>query len=99
FLGGRASSAIDDFVTMIKRFQIDIGRMDAYDAAAESAKGSGLLKELYADKTVEGLSRFENIQELLNAIKEYTDDPERTDKSLSAFLQEVSLIGGQDEDK
>lgn len=99
FLGGSAVGKIDDFVAMIKRFQVDIGRMDAYDAASEIAKGSGLLRELYADKTVEGLSRFENIQELLNAIKEYTDDPERTDKSLGAFLQEVSLITGQDEDK
>lgn len=99
FLGGRASTAIDDFVLMIKRFQIDIERMDAYEAAAEIAKGSGLLRELYADKTVEGLSRFENIQELLNAVKEHIDDPEREDKSLSAFLEHASLIGGQDEDK
>jgi DNA helicase-2/ATP-dependent DNA helicase PcrA len=99
FVGSQAAGRIDDFVAMIKRFQIDIGRMDAYDAASEIAKGSGLLRELYADKTVEGLSRFENIQELLNAIKEFTDDPERTDKNLSAFLQEVSLITSQDEDK
>jgi len=99
FIGGRTSGALDDFVSMIKRFQMEIGRLDAYDAASEIAKGSGLLKELYADKTVEGLSRFENIQELLNAIKEFTDDRERMDKSLGAFLQEVSLLTGQDEDK
>jgi DNA helicase-2/ATP-dependent DNA helicase PcrA len=99
FVGSQAAGRIDDFVAMIKRFQVDIGRMDAYDAASEIAKGSGLLRELYADKTVEGLSRFENIQELLNAIKEFTDDPERADKSLGSFLQEVSLITGQDEDK
>lgn len=99
FLGGRASGAIDDFVAMIKRFQVDIENMDAYDAASEIAKGSGLLRELYADKTVEGLSRFENLQELLNAIKEFTDDPEREDKSLGSFLQEVSLITSLDEDK
>lgn len=99
FVGSQAAGRIDDFVAMIKRFQVDIERMDAYDAASEIAKGSGLLRELYTDKTVEGLSRFENIQELLNAIKEFTDDPERTDKSLGSFLQEVSLITGQDEDK
>lgn len=99
FVGSTAAGRIDDFVAMIKRFQVEIGRLDAYDAASEIAKGSGLLRELYADKTVEGLSRFENIQELLNAIKEFTDDPERTDKGLGAFLQEVSLITGQDEDK
>lgn len=99
FLGGRAAAPIETFVTMIKRFNLEVQRKDAYDAAYEIAKGSGLMKELYEDKTVEGLSRFENVQELLNAIKEFTDDPEREDKSLGSFLQEVSLITGQDEDK
>ncbi len=99
FIGGRAANAIADFVAMISRFQVDVLNKDAYDAAFDIAKGSGLLRELYEDKTVEGLSRYENVQELLNAVKEYVDDPERTDKSLSAFLQEVSLITGQDEDK
>ena len=99
FLGGRAAGPIDDFVSKIKRFGIEIQNKDAYDAAAEIAKSSGLLKELYEDKTVEGLSRYENVQELLNAIKEYVDDPEREDKGLGAFLQEVSLVTGQDEDK
>jgi DNA helicase II / ATP-dependent DNA helicase PcrA len=99
FIGGRAATPIDDFVAMIKRFTLEVQRKDAYDAAFEIAKGSGLLRELYEDKTVEGLSRYENVQELLNAIKEFVDDPERQEKSLGAFLQEVSLITGQDEDK
>jgi DNA helicase II / ATP-dependent DNA helicase PcrA len=99
FVGGRAASPIEDFVAMIKRFNLEIGRKDAYEAAFEIAKGSGLLRELYEDKTVEGLSRYENVQELLNAIKEFTDTSEREDKSLGAFLQEVSLVTGQDEDK
>ncbi len=96
---GRASGPIEDFVAMIRRFELEIQRKDAYEAASEIANGSGLLRDLYSDKTVEGLSRYENIQELLNAIKEYTDDPEREDKGLGAFLQEVSLVTGQDEDK
>lgn len=99
FLGGRASGPIDDFVSMIKRFTLEVERKDAYDAAFEIAKGSGLLRELYEDKTVEGLSRHENVQELLNAIKEYVEDPEKEGKSLGAFLQDVSLVTGQDEDK
>jgi DNA helicase-2/ATP-dependent DNA helicase PcrA len=99
FVGGRAAGPIEDFVAMMKRFNLEVQRKDAYDAAFEIAKGSGLLRELYEDKTVEGLSRYENVQELLNAIKEFTDDPEREDKSLGFFLQEVSLITGQDEDK
>lgn len=99
FVGGRSAGAIDEFVTMIKRFELEVGRKDAYDAAFDIAKGSGLMKELYEDKTVEGLSRYENVQELLNAIKEFVEDPEKEDKSLGAFLQEVSLVTGQDEDK
>jgi DNA helicase II / ATP-dependent DNA helicase PcrA len=99
FVGGRSAGPIDEFVTMIKRFALEVTRKDAYDAAFEVAKGSGLLRELYEDKTVEGLSRHENVQELLNAIKEYVDDPEKEDKSLGAFLQEISLVTGQDEDK
>lgn len=99
FVSTRAAGVIDDFVTMIKRFQLEVERKDAYDAAFEIGKGSGLMLELYEDKTVEGLSRFENVQELLNAIKEYVDDSDKTDKSLGAFLQEVSLVTGQDEDK
>jgi DNA helicase II / ATP-dependent DNA helicase PcrA len=99
FVGGRAASPIEDFVAMIKRFNIEATQKDAYEAAFEIAKGSGLLRELYEDKTVEGLSRYENVQELLNAIKEFTVNPEREDKTLGAFLQEVSLVTGQDEDK
>jgi DNA helicase-2/ATP-dependent DNA helicase PcrA len=99
FVGGRAAGPIENFVAMIKRFNLELERKDAYDAAFEIAKGSGLLRELYEDKTVEGLSRYENVQELLNAIKEFTDDAEREDKSLGSFLQEISLVTGQDEDK
>ncbi len=99
FMGGRSVATIENFVNLIKRFGIEIANKDAYEAAAEIAKSSGLLKDLYEDKTVEGLNRYENVQELLNAIKEYVDDPEKEDKSLNAFLQEVSLVTSQDEDK
>jgi len=98
FLPGRAANAVSDFVTSIERFKIEIEKQDAYEAASQIAKGSGLLKELYEDKTVEGLNRYENVQELLNAVKEFTDDPEKEDKSLGAFLQEVALITGIDND-
>lgn len=99
FIGGRSAAAIENFVAMIKRFMIEIARRDAYDAAHEIARGSGLLRELGEDKTAEGMSRYENVQELLNAIKEYVDNPEREDKTLGSFLQDISLVTGQDEDK
>ena len=98
FLPGRTANAVMDFVTKIKRFKIDVENKDAYEAAKSIANGSGLLKELYEDKTIEGLSRYENVQELLNAVKEFVDNPEVEDKSLSAFLQEITLLTGVDND-
>lgn len=99
FLTGRTANAIEDFTVMIKSFQIDVQRKDAFEAASLVAKGSGLLKELYEDKTIEGLNRYENVQELLNAIKEYVDNPENEDKSLGSFLQEIALLTDNDTDK
>jgi DNA helicase II / ATP-dependent DNA helicase PcrA len=99
FLGGRAANAVDDFATMIKSFGIEMERKDAFEAASSIAKQSGLLRELYEDKTIEGLNRYENVQELLNAIKEYVDNPENEDKSLGAFLQEIALLTDNDRDK
>lgn len=99
FLPGRAGSSVDDFATMIKAFQIEVERKDAFEAASSIAKQSGLLRELYEDKTIEGLNRYENVQELLNAIKEYVDNPENEDKSLGSFLQEIALLTDNDQDK
>jgi DNA helicase-2/ATP-dependent DNA helicase PcrA len=99
FLGSRLAGPIDTFATLIKSFQIISNQKDAYETAAHIAKTSGLMKELYEDKTVEGLARYENVQALLNAIKEFVDTPDREDKSLSAFLQSVSLLTSADDDK
>ncbi len=99
FFSGRLGNALGQFTDMMKGFRLEVARKDAFDAASHIAKGSGLLRELYEDKTVEGLSRYENVQELLNAIKEFVDDPEVEDKSLNAFLQEVALLTSSDQDK
>ena len=103
YLSGRAASAVADFATMIRSFQIQVEQKDAFEAASYIAKHSGLLRELYNDKTVEGVSRYENVQELLNALKEFTDDPQREEKNLGSFLQEVALLtdadGRDDEDE
>lgn len=96
FITGRTANAIDDFATMIKSFVVSVNNKDAFEAASHIAKNSGLLKELYEDKTIEGLNRYENVQELLNAIKEFVDNPDNEDKSLGAFLQEIALITDAD---
>ncbi|RJE70582.1 MULTISPECIES: ATP-dependent helicase [Reichenbachiella] len=98
-LGGRAASAVNDFVTMIKSFKLTVAKKDAFEAASHIAKNSGLLKELYDDKTIEGRNRYENVQELLNGIKEFVDNPESEDKSMASFLQEIALLTDADNDK
>ncbi|MDH5607837.1 MAG: UvrD-helicase domain-containing protein [Cyclobacteriaceae bacterium] len=94
--GGRGGHQVEEFATLIKSFKLAVEKKDAFEAVSQIAKNSGLLKELYEDKTVEGLNRYENVQELLNAIKEFTENPEREDKSLSAFLQDVALLTDED---
>ena len=96
---GRAATPIEDFVNTIKLFKKAVETKDAFEAVNEIAKGSGILRELYEDKTIEGLSRYENVQALLNAVKAFIDDPEKEDKSLGIFLQDVSLLTDADNDK
>ena len=96
FLPGRAANAVRDFVTLVKSFKIYVDSKDAFEAASHIAKASGLLKELYDDKTVEGLNRYENVQELLNAMKEFVETPEVEDKTLGAFLQDIALLTDAD---
>ena len=99
YLPGRITNAIDQFASMIKSFMVVVEKKDAYEAASYIAKQSGLLRALYEDKTIEGLNRYENLQEMLNAIKEFVENEENSDKSLGAFLQEVALLTSMDDDK
>ena len=66
--------SLQNFVTMIKYFQSLLESKNAYDVAVQVGKHTNLVKELFNDKTTEGLARYENIQELLNSIKEWVDD-------------------------
>ncbi len=67
------SQRITDFVTMIQSFRVMLPVQNAYDLGNQIASASGLLRELYSDKTPEGVSRYENVQELLNGLKEFSD--------------------------
>ena len=99
----RVTSAVEEFVNMIRNFQLLLKDRDAYAVVAEVAKRTGVLKQLKEDETIEGVSRMENVQELLNSIKEFTEGGElplsemTDDKSLGAYLQQVSLLTDQDE--
>ena len=65
--------AIGNFVTMIKYFQSMLNDKNAYEVAVQVGKHTNLVKDLFNDKTTEGLARYENVQELLNSIKEWVD--------------------------
>ncbi len=77
-LGFRAATleAIDQFVTMLRSFASMLQTKNAYDVAVHIGKQTNIVKELFNDKSTEGLQRYENIQELLNSIKEWVDDTE-----------------------
>jgi DNA helicase-2/ATP-dependent DNA helicase PcrA len=94
---GKARKAFADFVLMIRTFGIKAKEANAYEAASYIAKQSGILKELHQENSIESLSRWENVQELLNAAKEFTEDPDQDAHSLDAFLAEISLYSDQDD--
>ncbi len=99
FIDGRAMNSIDTFSTLMKSYILySHADNDAHAVALHVAKTSGILRELYTDKTIEGMARHENVQELLNSIKQYVDNEENEDKSLGAFLQNVSLLTNADQD-
>ncbi|GAC1527355.1 MAG: hypothetical protein NVS3B15_04120 [Sediminibacterium sp.] len=96
--------ALQDFVTMIRYFQSMLTGKNAYDVAVQVGKHTNMIKELFNDKTTEGLARYENTQELLNSVKEWTespgnDDGELGDKSLGSYLQQITLLTDADDDK
>lgn len=99
FLDGRSATAVVNFATMVKSFQAIGSNGNAFDTAMHIAQHSGILKDLYEDKSVEGLARYENIQELLNGIKEFSEREDIEDKSLDVFLQDVALLTNDDNDK
>jgi len=72
-LNAGAKNKVDEFTTMIKSFSAQLKTQNAYDIGQHIAIHSGILRDLYADKSPEGVSRHENIQELLNGLKEFTE--------------------------
>lgn len=106
-------SKINDFVTMIRSFEVRLKSDSAFDIANTIATSSGLLRELYQDKTPEGLSRYENVQELLNGIKEFVEtgrsitpagdeefnqDPDSMVRTLDKYMQDIALLTDADDD-
>lgn len=96
-----------NFWTMIKSFQVLLKTEDVYEVAMKVAVTSGILKTLKEDDTPEGISRVENIQELLNSLQGFVDEQRQLDEgdpSLNFFLENIALAsdldsGEEDDDK
>lgn len=100
---GASAQRLTEFVTMIKSFQQALTG-NAFDLATHIARSSGLLKELGADKTPEGVSRQENVLELLNGIQEFIDTESESEdevqvRTLEVFMQDIALLTDADEDE
>jgi DNA helicase-2/ATP-dependent DNA helicase PcrA len=85
---GASAESIAAFVQMIKYFQSMLIKGNAYDVAFQVGKHTGLVKELFNDKSAEGLARYENVQELLNSIKEWVD----TQKDLAMISEDGEVL-------
>ena len=106
----RTVTALGTFMKLIYQTTVFSQTADAYKTAMQIASASGMLTELFADKSVEGLSRYENIQEFLNGIKAWVENREKLAQqnpetqypvSIADYLEEVSLMTGdesEDED-
>ena len=100
-LSGGTAKKVNDFTTLILAFSDLSLSMEAYEMAQKIASGTGILSELYQDKSPENISRYENTQELLNAIQQFTIDAIEEGRAalLPNFLEEVSLLTDQDNEK
>ena len=91
---------LQQFAGLIQSFIDEGNRMDAYALAEKIAKESGVIADVYQDRTPENLSRQENIQELMNGLQSFCEgrrevgDDDRI--SMADFLSEVSLLTDQD---
>lgn len=93
---------LKDFREMIEGFIKDQESATAYLLASRIVKESGIAREAYQDQTPEGMSRQENLQELLGGIHEFCETRiEEGDENIKLvdFLSEVSLLSDQDTDK
>ncbi len=96
-LNGRAVNQVFGFANQIDTFTSKLQIVDAYTLAHEIASTSGILQDLYQDKAPEALQRHENVQELLNGIKEFCAQfPEESPATLDQFIESIALLTDQD---
>jgi DNA helicase-2/ATP-dependent DNA helicase PcrA len=91
---------LGSFTALIGSFINQVPNMDAYELTSEIVTQSGILKELYQDKSNEGQTRIENVDELINGVRDFTEGRREAglENTLVHFLEEVSLLTDQDTD-
>ena len=95
-------SRISEFATMITSFQSEINTKDAFSLAERIARSSGIMKELIdsKDKGPEEVERFQNVEELLSGIQEFSNSgDEDNPNTLADFMLEVALLTDADQEK
>ncbi len=100
-LNSGTKTKLQDFVTMIKSFQVINEQQDAFTLTDHVTKKTGLVQELKKDGTPEGIARIENIEELLNGIKDFTEGQKEIDGArgaLAEFMEDVALATDLDKD-
>ncbi|HUH28829.1 ATP-dependent helicase [Gelidibacter sp.] len=93
---------LKNFVTMIESFQVMNQTANAFELADHVTKVTGLIKEFKDDGTPEGIAKMENIEELLNGIKDFVEGQEEladATGALTEFLEDVALATDLDADK
>ena len=92
---------LEDFLMMIKRFQAEAKTKNAFEVAELVVKHTQIIKDIEQEGTPEAVSRVENVQELLNGIKDFIVEQreKEEDESLAFFLEDVALATDLDKDK
>lgn len=104
-LSARARNSMGTFVEIVRASQKKAASSDAYQAAVFIAKKSGIVDLLKAENSFEVQNRLDNINALLDGIQEFTEDDvldegediNKQERTLSQFLQTISLMTDQDE--
>lgn len=100
-LNSGTKAKLQDFVTMIKSFQVINENQDAFYLTDHVTKKTGLVQELKKDGTPEGIARIENIEVLMGGIKDFIEGQKEIDGArgaLSEFMEDVALATDLDND-
>lgn len=89
------------FVAFINEYTSKSKQLDAFALTQQIASASGILKDLYNGTTPEERSKYENLEELLNAIRDFVDSSLEVDEetSIRHYLENVSLLTDTDTEK